>query len=303
MAESFDDILADRSVDKLAKQLNEINAQSKGDSRFWKPTQDKAGNGSAIIRFLDRSEGEKTTVVSMITHQFDGPTGQRYNENSLLTLGKPDPVDDMNKKLWKEKTEESEAQARSQKKQVSYISNIYVIRDPAKPENEGKVFLYRYGKKIYDKINRKANPAIEGIPRVNVFHMAEGDYFHLIVYRTATGEGGWPNYDQSEFGPQRPLFVDSTGQPDAAKMKEVWAKQYKLSELVAPDKFKSYAELKSRLSDVLGVRDESLPPFDIQQAPSAGKIMAPKGVDDGDMIVEEEDDPDLQHFEELARGA
>ena len=227
---------------QLQKQLEKTTQVGTVDERFWKLTTDKAGNGFAVIRFLPATDGEDMPFVKMYSHAFQGPGGW-YIENSLTTLGKDDPLGEYNRELWNSGDESLKDQVRKQKRKLSYYSNIYVVKDPGNPENEGKVFLFRYGKKIHDKIMDVVNgDELEGREGINPFDFWSGANFKLRAKKVA----GYPNYDSSEFTPVTPLLDDD----DA--LEGLWKKEHSLAELVATDQFKSYDELKTRLSYVLG---------------------------------------------------
>ena len=219
-------------------------AKSYEDNRFWKPERDKAGNGTATIRFLPHTQGDELPWVKIFSHGFKGPTGRWYIENSLTTIGKPDPVSELNMRLWNE-TEDDKSpqrkQVRDQKRKLNYISNILVINDPKHPENNGKVFLFKYGKKIFDKIMDKARPTFDDQDPVNVFDYWGGANFKLRIKMVDK----YPNYDTSEFESVGPL-ADSD-----EEILEVANQQYKLAEFTDPKNFKSYDELKAKLESVL----------------------------------------------------
>ena len=233
------------SLDKL---LGAVQADSGGgekksykDDRLWKPVMDKSGNGYAVIRFLPAVEGEDMPWAKVWNHAFQGPTGQWYIENSLTTVGQNDPVSEMNSAYWNSGVESDKEIARKQKRKLQYFANIYVVEDPANPENEGKVMLYRFGKKIFDKCMEAMQPAFKDETAVNPFDFWEGANFKLKLRMV---EGYW-NYDKSEFSAPSPLFDDDD------QLEEVWKKQYPLSEFTSETNFKSYDELKKRLDTVL----------------------------------------------------
>jgi len=211
------------------------------DERLWKPVLDKTGNGYAVIRFLPAVDGEDLPWAKVWNHAFQGPTGQWYIENSLTTLGNNDPVSELNSAYWNSGIESDKEIARRQKRKLQYFSNIYVVSDPKNPENEGKVFLFRFGKKIFDKCMETMQPAFEDETPVNPFDFWEGANFKLKIRKV---DGYW-NYDKSEFEAPSPLFDND----DA--IEEVWKQQYALNEFTAPSNFKSYDELKTRLDMVL----------------------------------------------------
>ena len=233
------------SLDKL---LGAVQADSGGgekksykDDRLWKPVMDKSGNGYAVIRFLPAVEGEDMPWAKVWNHAFQGPTGQWYIENSLTTVGQNDPVSEMNSAYWNSGVESDKEIARKQKRKLQYFANIFVVEDPANPQNEGKVMLYRFGKKIFDKCMEAMQPAFKDETAVNPFDFWEGANFKLKLRMV---EGYW-NYDKSEFSAPSPLFDDDD------QLEEVWKKQYPLSEFTSETNFKSYDELKKRLDTVL----------------------------------------------------
>jgi hypothetical protein len=229
-------------TEKLVKEVEKMNTNSGGvDDRFWKPEMDKTGVGSAIIRFLPAPEGEDLPWVKMYSHAFQGPGGW-YIENSLTTIGQKDPVSEHNRELWNTGNDKDKETVRKQKRKLSYYANIYVVKDPAHPENEGKVFLFKFGKKIFDKILNAMQPEFEDEEPINPFDFWGGANFRLKIRKV---EGYW-NYDKSEFDSSAPLMDDD----DA--LEAIWKKQYSLAALVAPDQFKSYDDLEKRLKYVLG---------------------------------------------------
>jgi len=228
---------------KLVKEVEKMNttAGSSGDDRLWKLECDKSGNGYAVIRFLPAPNGEDLPFVKLYSHAFQGPGGW-YIENSLTTLGQKDPVSEYNTMLWNNGTDAGKDAARKQKRKLTYISNIYVVKDPANPSNEGKVFLFKYGKKIFDKLTAAMQPEFEDEEAIDPFDFWQGANFKLKAKNVA----GYRNYDSSEFARQEALLDDD----DA--MEAIWKKQYSLSEFVAADQFKDYDALKKRLDYVLG---------------------------------------------------
>ena len=233
---------------RLTKEIEKLNqpAQSNGaDERLWKPELDKSGNGYAVIRFLPAPDGEDLPFAKVWSHAFKGPGGQWYIENSLTTLGKQDPVSEYNTELWNAAGEGSSerAQARAQKRKLSYYSNIYVVSDPAHPENEGKVFLYKYGKKIFDKLVEAMQPAFADETPIDPFNFWKGADFKLKIRKV---DGYW-NYDKSEFDAPHTL-----GNFDDKRLESIWKEGYSLAEFENPKNFKTYEQLKTRLNLVLG---------------------------------------------------
>ena len=233
------------SLDKLLGAVQKENApqekKSYVDERLWKPELDKTGNGYAVIRFLPAIDGEDLPWVKVWNHAFQGPTGQWYIENSLTTLGQKDPVSEMNTAYWNSGVESDKEIARKQKRKLQYFSNIYVVSDPKHPEKEGKVFLFRFGKKIFDKFMESMQPAFADEVAVNPFDFWKGANFKLKIRKV---DGFW-NYDKSESENPTPLFDDDDG------IEEVWKQQHSLADFTAPTNFKSYDELKTRLNMVL----------------------------------------------------
>ena len=227
---------------KLVKEVEKMNNNGGGgDDRLWKLECDKSGNGYAVIRFLPAPEGEDLPFVKLYSHAFQGPGGW-YIENSLTTLGQKDPVSEYNTMLWNNGTDAGKEAARKQKRKLTYIANIYVVKDPANPANEGKVFLYKFGKKIFDKLTAAMQPEFEDEEAIDPFDFWQGANFKLKAKNVA----GYRNYDSSEFARPDALLDDD----DA--MKAIWKKEYSLAELVAADQFKDYDALKKRLDYVLG---------------------------------------------------
>ena len=242
---SLDTLKRTNSLDKLLGAVKQENApqekKSYKDERLWKPELDKSGNGYAVLRFLPAVEGEDMPWSKVWNHAFQGPTGQWYIENSLTTIGKADPVSELNSTYWNTGLESDKEIARKQKRKLQYFSNIYVVSDSKNPHNEGKVFLFRYGKKIFDKLMAAMQPEFEDESPVNPFDFWQGANFKLKIRKV---DGYW-NYDKSEFEAPSAMF-DNDGQ-----IEDVWKKAYALSEFSAPTNFKSYEELKTRLDTVL----------------------------------------------------
>jgi hypothetical protein len=237
---------------KLTKAVESINTPtegskgSKGDERFWQPEVDKAGNGMAVIRFLPgpSADGDEALPwVRLFDHGFQGPGGW-YIENSLTTLNQKDPVSEYNSVLWNSGIEANKEIARKQKRRLFYIANIYVVSDPKNPDNEGQVRLYKFGKKIFDKITEAMNPQFEDEKPINPFDFWGGANFKLKIRQVE----GYRNYDKSEFESSSPLLDG-----DDAKLEALWKKEYSLKEFLDPKHFKSYDELKAKLDKVLGL--------------------------------------------------
>jgi len=241
---------------KLVKEVEKMNNTSGGgDDRLWKPEMDKTGNGFAVIRFLPAPEGEDLPWAKMYSHAFQGPGGW-YIENSLTTLGQKDPLGEYNRELWNSGSDVDKDTVRKQKRKLSYYSNIYVVKDAANPHNEGKVFLFKYGKKIFDKIMEAMQPEFEDETPINPFDFWQGANFKLKIVKK---DGYW-NYDKSEFDRVAPLLDDD----DA--LETIWKKEYSLTALTAPDQFKTYEQLETRLNMVLGKKSSSRPRYDEETA-------------------------------------
>ncbi len=287
-------------TDKLIKQVEKLNDKgSNVDERIWKPSVDKSGNGYAIIRFLPEPEGNELPWARVYTHAFQGPGGW-FIENSLTTLGQKDPVSEHNSQLWNSGSDANKEIARKQKRRLSYYSNIYIIADPANPQNEGKVFLYKYGKKIFDKIQEAMKPEFADETAINPFDFWGGANFKLKIRRVE----GYQNYDKSEFDKASALFEDD------AKLEEVYNKQYDLNEFTAADKFKSYEDLDKRLKYVLGLNqpvrrpvvEEELSNEDNDRGSfeSAAPSRVPEPV--AQTSTTEEEDDSLQYFANLVNN-
>ena len=281
------------TLDKLLSQVQAENApqekKSYVDERLWKPELDKSGTGSAVIRFLPAPDGEELPWVKLFKHAFQGPTGKWYIENSLTTIGKNDPVSEHNSALWNTGLETDKETARKQKRKLEYYSNIYVVSDSKHPENNGKVFLFRYGKKIFDKIMAAMQPEFEDETPINPFDFWEGANFKLKIRKV---DGYW-NYDKSEFDSVSAL-KDNDDSLDS-----IWKTQYSLTDFTAPTNFKSYDELKKRLDDVLSgtvtptataMMDE-----DVVETPTFKSEPEPKIPS-----VDEDDDDTMSYFQKLA---
>ena len=242
---SFADLKAkanDMSALVGAAGTSTTEKKSYGDDRMWKPTVDKAGNGYAVIRFLPAVEGDDLPWAKYWDHFFQGPTGQWYVEKSLTTIGKDDPVSEMNSKLWNTGIEADKDLARKRKRRLHYVSNIYVVSDPENPENEGKVFLYTYGAKIFEKIMDSMQPKFQDETPVNPFDMWKGANFKMKIANVA----GYRNYDRSEFANAEALNADDS------VLEGIYNQQHSLNEFTDPSSFKSYSELNLKLTRVLG---------------------------------------------------
>ena len=278
---------------KLVKEVEKINNNgASGDDRLWKLDVDKSGNGYAVIRFLPAPENEDLPFVKLYSHAFQG-SGGWYIENSLTTLGQKDPVSEYNSQLWNNGTDAGKEMARKQKRKLTYISNIYVVKDPANPENEGKTFLYKYGKKIFDKLTAAMQPEFEDEEAIDPFDFWQGANFKLKAKNVA----GYRNYDSSEFAAVSPLLDDD----DA--MESIWKKELSLSEFVAPDQFKTYDELKVRLEYVLGKRGAKPVAQDseVEDEEFTTPVAEPVA-SDASRSSEIEDDDTLSYFQRLAEN-
>ena len=280
---NFQDLLS------KAENLNKSETKSGPDERLWKPEVDKAGNGYAVIRFLPAPNEEDLPWAQVWSHAFQGPGGW-YIENSLTTLGKKDPVSDLNRELWNAGAEGAPQrdQARKQKRKLNYYSNIYVVKDSANPSNEGRVFLYRFGKKIFDKIMESMQPAFEDETPVNPFDFWKGADFKLKITRVA---GFW-NYDKSEFAETSTL-----GGFNDKELEALWKEEHSLAAFTADDQFKSYEDLKFRLESTL--KGNYSKPVDAETAYEEVEA-APTPVASAPASVNEETDT-LSYFAQLAK--
>jgi hypothetical protein len=306
---SFDALKKNRSssLTKLNSQLEKITQKSYSDpneGKMWKPTRDKAGNGFAIIRFLPAANGEELPFVRIWDHGFQGPTGQWYIENSLTTINQDDPVSEYNSKLWNSGLESDKELARKQKRRLKYVANILVVKDGANPDNDGKVFMYQFGKKIFDKLNDLMNPQFEDETPVNPFDLWEGANFRLKIRKFE----GYPNYDKSEFD------APSAISDDDAELERIYNSEHSLQELIDPKNFKSYNELKAKLYRVLALDEEPSTPakaaddeFDLSnmgntQTAAPQPTIAEATPEASTSLSMDDDDDDLSIFKELANG-
>jgi len=284
---------------KLTQQIEKMSKpQGAGpDERLWKPGVDKSGNGYAVIRFLPEPDGEDLPWAQVWSHAFQGPGGW-YIENSLTTLGQKDPVGELNRTLWNSGVDADKEIARKQKRKLSYYSNIYVVKDQLNPDNEGKVFLYKYGKKIHDKIVSAMQPQFEDEDPINPFDLWKGADFRIKIQTI----GGYWNYDKSDFGSPSTL-----GNFDDERLEEIWKSQYSLKEFTDPSAFKSYEKLEERLNLVLGKTSrptQSRPQFEDEEEEfdmTPSPVVAPDPTPSGfGARLEESDEPDLSYFAALA---
>jgi hypothetical protein len=280
---------------KLVEQAQQATGgqtkRQSDDPRFWQPTRDKAGNGYAVIRFLPGDAEAATPWVRYWDHAFKGPTGQWYIEKSLTSIGQQDPLSELNSKMWNSGIEADKATVRQRKRQLRYVANVLIISDPSAPENEGQIKLYRFGKKIFDKIMDSMQPQFPDEKPVNPFDMWEGADFTVKIRKVE----GYPNYDASSF--KSPSAI---GEDEA--MEELYSKQHDMTEFTDPKNYKTYDELKSRLAMVLGEQaprtqkqaaslelDDEIPDFpstpqpDIAGAPQPEIATAESGMEDDTM--------------------
>ena len=288
------------SFDKLTKAIESINTPAEGskdDDRFWQPETDKAGNGMAVIRFLPApaADGDDALPwVRVFNHGFQGPGGW-YIENSLTTLNQKDPVSEYNSVLWNSGIEANKEIARKQKRRLTYISNVLIVSDPKHPENEGQIKLYKYGKKIFDKISEAMNPEFEDEKAINPFDFWEGANFKIKIRKV----DGYQNYDKCEFDSPAALLDDD----DA--LEKIWKQEYSLKELIDPSKFKSYDAIKARLDKVLGLAGTTSPRTTVEdnshmfETEVDEKHVAKKAPVKAPSIEEDEDD-DMNYFAKLA---
>lgn len=288
-----------RNSDQISKLLQAAEAaggtteqKSYGDDRMWKPSVDKAGNGYAVLRFLPAPEGEDVPWVRYWDHGFKGPTGLWYIENSLTSIGQQDPVSEMNSRLWNSGNDDDKATVRERKRRLNYVANILVISDPSNPQNEGKVMLYKFGKKIFDKIMDVMQPQFQDEQPINPFDFWKGSEFKLKIRNVE----GYRNYDKSEFSGVSALFNS-----DEAKLEEVYSNVYPLTEFTDPKNYKTYEELKSKLARVLGEETVSSPMTMKQEAQMNTPAPAPleQQLDDEIPGLNSDDDT-MSYFAKLA---
>ena len=279
------------NLSDLTKKIEEMNSspqqqQSNDTDNMWKPSVGKDGNGYAVIRFMPPAKGEEMPFVRIWDHGFQGPGGW-YIEKSLTTLGEKDPVSELNTQLWNTGREEDKATARQQKRRLSFYSNIYVVKDPDNPQNEGKVFLYKFGKRIFDKLNDLMNPQFEDEKPVNPFDFWEGANFRLKIRKV---DGYW-NYDKSEFDSPSQLADDD-------ELEAIWEQSQSLEALTDPKNFKSYDELQARLNRVLNIGEAPAPaskPAPAMEGTPPFEVDPPSNVN-----PTSDDEDDLAFFKSLA---
>ena len=290
-----------RNKDLISKLVNEAEKvgggekKNYGDDRVWKPTVDKAGNGYAEFRFLPAPEGEDLPWVRYWDHGFKGPTGQWYIEKSLTSIGQQDPVGELNSTLWNSGHDEDKETARRQKRRLHYVSNIYIVSDPGNPANNGKVFLYQYGKKIFDKIMDVMQPSFQDETPMNPFDFWEGGNFKLKIRQVE----GYRNYDKSEFAGASVLYEDE------AKLETIYNMMHPIGEWADPANYKSYDELKKKLDTILArtstptMAQQSQLGEETTAAPMK-EMQAP--VTAAEMPAADEDDDTLSYFAKIANG-
>ena len=295
------------SLDKLRAAMETASPADGGkqksfsDDTMWKPELDKTGNGYAVVRFLPTPEGEEMPWVSYFDHGFQGPGGW-YIEKSLTTINKQDPVSEYNSQLWNTGIEANRDIARKQKRRLHYVSNVYVISDPKNPDNEGKVFKYRYGKKIFESLKEAISPAFDDEIAINPFDLrGEGANFKIKIRKV---DGYW-NYDKSEFDKPAPLFDDED------KLNEVFGSIHSLSGIIAPSEFKTYEELQERLQRVLGTvgsnstaesiaQDEGEVPWENVNTETVATEPVIESVETSAGVSADEDDA-MDYFKKLAQ--
>lgn len=294
---NFQDYLKNRQsaftmmTDSLKKDLNPETRRGE-DDRMWKPQMGQDGTGYAVVRFLPGTDPNKTPWIKVYDHAFQGPTGKWYIENSLTTIGQKDPVSEYNTKLWNSGLEANKEIARKQKRRTSYMANVFVIKDPVNPAAEGKVKIFKFGQKIFDKVMAALQPEFEGDDPLNPFDLIEGANFRIKLKMV----GGYWNYDASEFERSSPLSQDDS------KLESIFNAQFNIHDFIAPEKFKSYEELSTKLSEVLGSSSPAENQTAVEQkglvpakaaAPVKQLVTAETSTDSGDEDLE-------QYFKSLA---
>lgn len=284
------------SIEKLSKAVESMNSSSSyndDEDKYWKPEVDKTGNGFYIIRFLPtppQDSDDGLPWVKYWDHGFQGTSGW-YIEKSLTSIGQQDPISSYNTELWNSGIEANKDLARKQKRRLHYVSNVYIVKDPKHPENEGKVFLFKYGKKIFEKITQAMNPNFEDEVAIDPFDLWTGANFKLKIRKV----DGYQNYDLSEFDSSGPLSDDDN------ELEAIWNKEYSLKELLDPKNFKTYDELKAKLDRVLGLNASST------KSPSVVEAVKQQRIQEKETAMEElvintdenESDSDLDYFSAL----
>jgi hypothetical protein len=286
------------NLDKLKTAVEALSSKEEGSSKsenFWKPEVDKVGNGMAVIRFLPASEvdgDDSLPWVKSFTHGFQGPGGQWLIDECLTTKNEKCPICDYNSSLWATGIEANKDVVRKQKRKLSYIANVYIVSDSKHPENNGQVKLFKFGKKIFDKITGAMNPEFEDEEAINPFDLWKGANFKLKIRKV----DGYQNYDSSSFESAGPLLDDD------AELEKIWKKEFSLKEQIADSKFKSYDELQSRLDKVLGLNGETIAPKTTVEILKEQAKKTPK-FDKEDLPFEPDpvaEDDDLTYFAKLA---
>lgn len=304
MATSLSELRKSRSsmLDKIVKDLDSGGKRNtEDDSRFWKLNRDKAGNGSAIIRFLPPVNGDELPWVKTFSYGFQGQSGKWYINESPSTIGLPDPVMEYNAAAYASKDEERIEDAKKRKRRTQFISNIYVVKDPANPENEGKVFLFKYGKKIHDLIVSKAKPEFDSEDPIYVWDLWEGCNLKLRIKTVS----GYPNYDSSEWTGQGPLLSDDD------HLQKIVDTCHKLAEFIDPSRFKPYEKLSEEFNRAMSLSgstqtaeakarkelDEDLA-FDLDAEVKKAAETQPRKVEKKAAVVEDDED-DLESFKKM----
>lgn len=269
----------------LKQEVSGEKKQNGTDERIWKPKMGQDGTGYAVVRFLPGVDSNKTPWIKMYDHAFQGPSGKWYIENSLTTIGQKDPVSEYNSKLWNSGLESNKDVARKQKRRTSYMANVLVLKDPSDPSSEGKVKIFRFGQKIFDKVMTALQPEFEGDTPLNPFDMFEGANFRIKIKMV----GGYWNYDSSDFERPSPLSEDES------KLESIFNAQHDVHEFIDPSKFKSYDELSEKLHMVLDevTSPVSTPVIPVAKAapvaapvPAAAKVTAETSTTDDDEDIE-----------------
>ena len=298
---SFSDLKKKSSLgsltSKLISEVEKMNTSGGSDERIWKPEVDKAGNGFAVIRFLPAPEGEELPWAKVYSHAFQG-TGGWFIDNCLTTVNQSCPVCESNRDLWNTGSKANQEIVRQRKRKLSYYSNIYVVSDKAHPENEGKVFLFKFGKKIFDKISAAMQPEFDDETPIDPFDFWQGANFKVKI----TKKDGYWNYDKSEFDTPGTL-----GNFDDDVLESIWKKAYSLEDFTKADSFKSYEQLDARLKSVLGQKtapkkDESFDDEDNDRGPELTEDLRSElnSLSRSSSSVDEDEDDALSYFQKLA---
>lgn len=284
MALSFKELKSkSKNIDALSRELDKINPSKKKkfekDERFWYPELDKTGAAFSVIRFLPAPADEDVPVIRYFEYAFQGPTNAWYFERALSTFDKPDPVGEYNQALWNTGTKENQDKARKQKRKLTFIANIMVVQDKANPENEGKVFLFKFGKQIFDMINTKMFPEFEGIEKMNPFDLDEGANFRFIIKKK--DKTSFADYGSSEFESPAPISLHGK-KLNEKEQEAICSKLHSLQELMSPKYFKTYDELKARFEKVMGFTDSPRQMVKEERPAKAPKPAAASFEDDDD---------------------